>query len=331
MSKQYKIRWTESDLTELEKAVRNFNAKVNRLTKSNPQIKNALPERVQVSHIKELINTRNDLRREINTLRRFSKRGAEEIVNVPGSDYNTKITRWQRTEMNRRISVINRRRAKRLEELASTEQKSRGESLGYTKAQIGMGKPELVALEPMNAFYRTMGYEDVKQRWKSIVSQSQSDYYTKKDYQVRENYIKGIETNYDVENVQDIIDYIKSLDIKDFMKVFNEEGATFEIVSPKGKSNQAIKMSEYESYETALRSTWLPNKREETENTNISNDVELRDYSSDLSVLESIVDINGYIAVYSDEEKVGRFKSGKDAYKYIKKNKLNNITYNIEK
>lgn len=263
MSKYHKIRWNESDSRELEKAVRNFNAKITRLAKNNPQIKSALPEKVQVRQLKELINTRNDLKREINSLKRFSKRGSEQIVDVPGSDYNLKITKWQRTEMNRRVGIINRRRANRLEQLAATEQKSRGESLGYTKAQIGMGKPELVALKPMNAFFRTMDYTDLKEKWKSIKAQSQSDYFTKRDFQTRDNYIKGILNNYDYENVKDIIEHIENMDIKDFLEVFNEEGATFEMVSPpSGKLGQAIKTAEYDSYETALRSTWFPNKKQ---------------------------------------------------------------------
>ena len=67
--------------------------------------------------LKDLINTRQDLNREINALRRFSKRGNEEIVIIPNTDYNVKTTKWQRTEMNRRVGYINRRRQKRLEEM----------------------------------------------------------------------------------------------------------------------------------------------------------------------------------------------------------------------
>lgn len=262
MSKYHKIRWNESDTRELERVVRNFNAKVTRLAKTSPQNKSALPEKVSARQLKELINTRQDLNRELNSLKRFSKRGAEKIVEVPGSDYNLKITKWQRTEMNRSIGIINRKRQSRLEEIAETEMTSRGEKLGYTRAQIGMGRPELATLKPMTAFYRTMDYSDLRERYKSIRAQRQSDYFTKRDYAVRDNYIKGIKTYYNYENVKDIIEHIESLDIKDFLQVFNEEGATFEIVSPpRGKLGQAVKNQEYDAYETALRSTWLPNKK----------------------------------------------------------------------
>ena len=36
MSKFHKIRWQESDLLELSKTIKNFNAKITRLAKKNP-------------------------------------------------------------------------------------------------------------------------------------------------------------------------------------------------------------------------------------------------------------------------------------------------------
>lgn len=261
MAKQYKIRWNESDTQELNRVVRNFNSKINRLIKANPSISNILPEKIQARELKELINTRKDLQRELNALRRFSKRGSEAIVKIKNSDYDLKVTKWQRTELNRRIAIINRRRAKRLSEISNTEMTSRGEALGYTRGQLGMGTPEKVGLLPMKAFTRSMTNRDVKEKFKSVIAQSQSDYFTKRDYQVRENYIKGIKVHYDYENVKDIIEEIESMDIKEFFEIFNKEGATFEISSPPtGKLGNKIKTVEYEAYETALRSTWLPNK-----------------------------------------------------------------------
>ena len=161
MPKYHSIKWRDSDTKELSRVVRNYNAKINRLIKKNPQIENVLPEKVTVAQLKELINTRQDLKRELNALKRFSKRGAEEIVIVPNTDYNLKITKWQKTEMNRRVGIINRRRKKRLEDLSNMEMKSRGESLGYKKSDIGMGKATEVSLTPMNAFTRRMNQADL--------------------------------------------------------------------------------------------------------------------------------------------------------------------------
>ena len=258
MSKYHRIRWSEQDTQQISRVVKNFNAKVNRLAKQNPDNASILPEKVSVKELKQLINTRQDLKRELNALQRFSKRGSEKIVDVPNSEYGLKITLWQRSEMNRRIGVINRKRKARLIELENTEMKSRGESLGYTRGQLGMGKASEIALKPMTAFFRTMGRKDLNKRFKSILVQSQSDYFTKQDFQVRENYIKGLKENYDYENIKDVIEVIENMDIKEFLNTFEEEGGTFEFASPNGALD--LKHAEYEGYESALRATWLPNK-----------------------------------------------------------------------
>lgn len=254
MSKYHSIRWKPSDEKELARVVRNFNAKVNRLAKKNPQLKNALPEKTSVGQLKELITTRQDLKRELNALKRFSKRGAETIVIVDDTDYNIKTTKWQRTEMNRRIAIINRKRKRRLEELQDLEMTSRGEPLGYTKGQYGMGRAKEVSLRPMNAFTRRMTQTDLRWKWKAILTESQSDYFNKKDYQVRENYIKGLEENYNPNDVKDIIKAIKEMDIQDFLVKFESEGGTMEFASGPPSSEG------YGGYVGALKSTWLPNR-----------------------------------------------------------------------
>lgn len=253
MSKQHKIRWREQDRRELNRVVTNFNAKINRLIKKNPQLANILPEKVNVSSLKQIINTRQDLNRELNALKRFSKRGAEEIVKVDENDYNLQVTKWQRNEMNRRVGIINRKRKARLEQLQELEMKSRGEALGYTKAQIGMGKATEVSLNPMNAFTRRMNQRDLKMKWQSILRESQSDYFTQKDFRLRANYIKALEQNFNSNDIKDIISVINDMDISDFLIKFEEEGGTLEFAYPPNAELM-------EAYINALKSTWKPNK-----------------------------------------------------------------------
>lgn len=249
MSKYHKINWRESDRAELNRVVKNFNAKINRLAKKNPEIANVLPEKIVISELKELINTRQDLHRELNALKRFSRRGSEQIVVVENNDYNLQTTKWQKTEMNRRVGIINRRRKNRLEELANLEMTSRGESLGYVRGAIGMGKATEVSLSPMNAFTRRMSQRDLKMKWKAILRESQTDYFTQKDFRLRNNYIKALEQNFNVNDIQDIINTINQMDIKDFLQRFEEEGGTLELAYPPNRE-------QYEGYVNALRSTW---------------------------------------------------------------------------
>ena len=258
MAKYYKIRWKSEDLKELKRVVSNFNAKITRLAKKNPSIKNLLPEKVTANELKELIATRSDLKRELNALKRFSKRGAEEIVLAPNNEY-TKTTKWQISELNRRAAIINRRRRLRAEELGKLPAKSRGEELGYTVGQareyIGMGNIRDLQLMPVKSFIRNMTPKEIKLRYKSFASQTKSDYFTEQDYLLKENYIKGLLENYAPEDIQVVVDVIEKMDIKDFMDIFYEEGATFEFASPNGNSD--LKRYEYEGYVESLKSTWL--------------------------------------------------------------------------
>lgn len=253
MSKQHKIRWNANDEQELKRVVRNYNAKINRLIKKNPSMKNVLPEKVSVGQMRKLINTRQDLKREINALKRFSKRGSEKIVDVPGNDYNLKTTKWQKEEMTRRIGIINRKRKARLKELAETELTSRGESLGYTKAEIGMGRAEIIDLMPMNAFSAKMSRSDLNKKFENILKESQSDYWGKRDYLFKENYIKALEEHFSKDDVADIVEAIKGMDIKDFMETAWAEDYKMEYPYWTDKDT-------YDQHLKALKTIWIPNK-----------------------------------------------------------------------
>lgn len=254
MPRQYNIKWRDTDTEELRKAIKNFNAKITRLEKKYPKNKNILPEKVSMKELKSLIDTRQDLKREINSLKRFTKRGSEEIVQVPGTDYNLKTTKWQKEEMNRRIGVINRRRKQRLQDLQEIPQTSRGTSLGYTKRDIGMGKAEEISLTPMKAFTQKMNQKDLKFKFKNIMKESQSTYWDKADVRLRENYIQSLLNNFNPKDVNKVIDKIRNMDLKDFKKVYYEEGGTFEFNYPPNEE-------EYKKMVTYQNSLWLPKQR----------------------------------------------------------------------
>lgn len=255
MSRPYRIRWTSNDELELKKAVRNYNAKITRLQKKDPKNKNVLPVKTSVAQMKNLIETRQDLKREINSLKRFSKRGAETIVEAPNNDYSTKITKWQKTEMNRRAGIVNRKRAKRKAEIESTEVKSRGKKTGYTRGQIGMGKQEEQALRPINAFTKSMTKADIDKKFAVLKKESQSVYWDNREMKHKQDYINALKQNYNEENIKDVIEAIEKMDYKEFRKVFDEEDPFFEYSSFKRTNPE-----NEEQFETALRTIWLPKK-----------------------------------------------------------------------
>lgn len=256
MSKRYNIKWTSDDDREIARAVKNFNAKIDYHAKKDPKNKSALPEKITAKAIKELIDTRQDLNRELNALKRFSKKGAEQIIIAPDTDYNIKITKWQKEEMTRRASVINRRRKKRLEEIQDIEVKSGGKGLGYTRGQIGMGRADEVALSPVNAFTPKMNRTDLKFKFEQLKKESRDKYYTEREELLKENYLKGIRENYDTNDpdVKETIEAIEDMDFKEFYKTFQAEDPTFEYAS------QLPTKSDRKAYAQQLKSAWVPKK-----------------------------------------------------------------------
>lgn len=254
MSKYYNIKWQEADSRELSKAVKNFNAKISRLEKKNPELKNLLPERVTVKEMKELIDTRQDLKRELNSLKRFSKRGSEQLVTIPDNDYNLQITKWQKNEMTRRVGVINRKRAQRLEQIQNIELKSRGEKLGYTRGQLGMGKADEIALTPLNTFTKRMTRHDLKRKFETIKRESQSTYWQKREMIMKDSYIKSLERNFPADEISDVVKAIDDMTFEEFYKTFQEEGADFELSYPLNKDDERKAIN-------ALKAIWTPNKK----------------------------------------------------------------------
>lgn len=255
MAKRYNIRWKPDDEAELKRVVKNYNAKISRLEKKNPEHKNALPERVTVRQMRELIETRHDLNRELNSLKRFSVKGAEQIVDVPENKYNLKTTKWQKEEMIRRTAVINRTRKRRLEEISKWEMTSGGKSLGYTRGDFGMGQADEVALSPMKPFNPSMSRKDLTMKFRHIRKESQLNYFSSKEEMLRRNYIeKGLLRTYKEEDVREIIEAIENMDFKEFYKRFQAEGGTMEFASK--LPNNAL----YDSYVEQLKSTWIPKK-----------------------------------------------------------------------
>ena len=260
MSRKYNIRWSENDSKELSRAVKNFNAKVKRLEDKYGESGVIIPEKVSVKQMRELVNTRRDLQREIKSLQRFTQRGSEEIVTAPYTDNNIQLTKWQRDEMSIRAGIINRKRNLRRKELEQTDLESRGKLLGYTRGDIGMGKVEAIQLRPTSTFTKKMEKRDVKAKWEHFMRESQSDYWKKRDILMRENFIKALEQNFNPEDVKDIVKNIREMDIDKFKDKLLSNPEDFNTAYPPDEE-------QYQSYLNELQSTWTPKEKPKKKKT----------------------------------------------------------------
>lgn len=257
MSKRYNIRWSESDNKELSRLVRNFNAKVKRLESKYAGSDVIIPERVTVKEMRELIDTRRDLQRELKSLQKFTQRGSEEIITIPNTDNNIELTKWQKEEMTKRAGIINRKRTLRRKKLEEQELSHGGKSLGYTRGDIGMGKADEVVLRPTKIFTKKMTKDDIRYKFSHFRRESQSSYWHKRDIAMREGFIDALETNFNTHDIQDVIKAIREMPVDEFKEILLEDPEDFSTAYPPSDE-------EYAEYLSKLKSIWLPQDKSST-------------------------------------------------------------------
>lgn len=262
MSKQYNIKWRLKDERELGQVARDFNRKLGRLIDKNPKLASVLPQfynpltqqlesEVHVESLKQVITTRRDYNRTLNMLKRFLKEGAEEIVDVPGNEYETKSTKWQISEMKKLRNIVNAKRAKRAEIFKDIEMMSGSGELGYTLGErFGMGLASRVSLNPTRAFTPSQTTQDVHFKFSSLMKQSKNDYYKEKDKILKDNFIRELQRNYDLEDVKDVIASVKRMDGRVFALMFEAHGDKMEQVYPpeKGTPEYQANVEELKNY-----------------------------------------------------------------------------------
>lgn len=262
MPNQYRIKWRLQDERELRRVAKNFNSKLRRLIKKSPQNKNILPQffnektgefesRITIKTLKSMIKTRQDFNRNLNILKRFSQKGAEEIIDAPGNEYGSKTTKWQRKETSRLVGIVNKRRQERLEKLNLVEMMNSGGKLGYTVGQMfGMGLASKNKLNPTKAFTPSQSQTDLKYKMRSLIGEASTSYHKSKDEILKENYIRTLKENYNEADIGDVISSIKSMDSDLFVLKFEAKGDAFEFAYPPDSE-------QYQNYLSELIGYWV--------------------------------------------------------------------------
>ena len=102
------IRYDKEFNREIQKTVKNFNAKVRRLEREEQEI---IPDTVSVKELKQIYQNRRQLKRRLRQLKSFSRRGAEEIITTPGG---VEMTEWQFETGRADYTMVKRRLARQI-------------------------------------------------------------------------------------------------------------------------------------------------------------------------------------------------------------------------
>ena len=167
--------------------------------------------------------------------------------------------------MNRRASIINRKRTARREQIENIEMTAGGEKLGYTLSQLGMGSVAKNELKPINSFTPFMSRADIKKKFDVLKNESSDVYWNRKELALFNSYINEIEKNFNKEDITKVTEAIRKMSFEDFYSVYLAEGGTFELVYPRGQKGDKAKGldpdAEYLGFVEELHAVWLPNYR----------------------------------------------------------------------
>jgi hypothetical protein len=159
--------------------VRQFNAKITRTLKKNPELAPYLPERLTVQGLRDKIQTRQDFNREIKSARHFLKPGAETPVT---SATGIRTTRWEKREIGIKVGVINRRRNRELKKMNPTTEKGT------------MGTIRENNLRPKKYDIDKIKASDWDMFVYGVEKQIMSGYTAQKNELYKQNFIKAVKT-----------------------------------------------------------------------------------------------------------------------------------------
>lgn len=204
LAKQNPIRWKKSDYLTLGKAVAQFNRKINKLNGEEQKL--YLPELKSYQEIKENILTRNELNRVINSLKRFSRKGAEELYTTEAGQ---QITKWERRELGIQSGIAKRRLK---QELAELNLPIHGEK--FSRAEMGSQRVHQIEdqLRNLEMIETKVGY-DFKRLQLRIKKIGTSDYTLEKAYTYQENFMEELQDlAKNMPEFQKVFEYFSKID-----------------------------------------------------------------------------------------------------------------------
>lgn len=207
MQKRYNIKWRDTDKKELAKAVRKFNAKRTRLLKQVPELEEFLPPKASTKDIRKSVQTRRDLKNELNSLERFMRKGAEKpIVTKEG----IKTTAYEKKEIAIKVRAINQRRAAELKKAAPSTEKGT------------MGTIRENNLKPKKYDIDKIKKSDWKKFVESVEKQSKDSYASDRYDRYKENFIKGLENAFG-EKGSELIEIAKQINAETLTQMYYDD------------------------------------------------------------------------------------------------------------
>lgn len=221
------MRWSDSDRAELERTIANFNQKLYRVKKRAPDIAEYQPERITpegaVKLIQEQIRTRADFNRVINSLQRYSRRGAEKVVK---SNRGARATEWETKEFAIKQRTENARRAKERKKIEAQPVTVGGKKQDRTRAEMGTIKDN--SLKPNRGKFKNMSQKEWEYATRAMDARFNYTELDEMRERMRDNYIKGLTDYGFIDSNPELEDMIRALTPEEFYNMSQtDESADF--------------------------------------------------------------------------------------------------------
>lgn len=180
--------WRRGDFLRLEKAVSDFNKKINELEKTESA--SYLPEKIDAREMRQKIITKNELTRYLRDLRRFSEKGQEELFVAESGE---QFTKWEAQSLQKQANI----RIKKLTQDLKPYQVK--DEHGHTKVQMGNTEARAIQfnIDRLKNLFKTKNENEKLDRLKNYIrSTGTLDFTLKKSRVYKENYLKVIRKNY---------------------------------------------------------------------------------------------------------------------------------------
>lgn len=216
---------------ELKRVISNFNSKVKRLESVDREID--IPEKESIKAIKDRVNSKWDLNREIDRLERFTKRNAEDLIK---NKSGVVMSRWEYENIQREQKRLSARLLREIERYGNIKPKEFGKEQSVTYAQMGDEK-----LSNLKARQKAISSKSISKLnraqmkdLQTLLNKTAANY--RKDKEIfYDNYIEGTLLNtayfigYDEEKIKYIKEKLSELSPTQFTKAFEQEQALKDI------------------------------------------------------------------------------------------------------
>lgn len=203
------IRFRKKDAGKLSYAIRQFNNKIKELEGIE---KEYAPEEIDYSELKNKITTRREFNRVINSLKRFTKKGQEDIIKLESGE---NISKWERHELD--LAIKRATRSLNIEYMKEIQNPVN--VFGMKSDRISQIEATLRSIENINNTKGTI-FKKLKERAFNLGS---SDKELKRAKIFKENYLSGLKDKQfkTFKNYELFMKYIKT-SLKNPLKFYEE-------------------------------------------------------------------------------------------------------------